>query len=51
MPNKEIIDRLHNDEVIELETAKNKNDLFNYMIDNNIDPDDYRTNGKLVWLA
>lgn len=47
----EIIKRLKNDEVVDFETPKEKNQLLDYMIDNNIDPNDYRSDKKSIWLA
>lgn len=46
-----IIGQLHNDEVVSLETAKERAALYDYMEENDIDPDDYHTNGPHIWLA
>ena len=48
---KEIIERLHDDEVVEITSMNERNELFDYMIENDIDPNDYRTVGKAIWLA
>lgn len=47
----EIIKRLKNDEVVDVETKKEMNQLLDYMIDNDIDPNDYRSYKKSIWLA
>jgi len=48
---KELIDALNNDEVITLKTNKERCELYDYMEINDIDPDNYRTNGPDIWLA
>lgn len=48
---KELIEALNNDEVITLKTNKERCELYYYMEDNGIDPDDYRTNGADIWLG
>jgi hypothetical protein len=47
----DIIKRLKHDEVVDIETAEEKNQLLDYMITNGIDPNDYRSSGKSIWLA
>jgi len=47
----DIIKRLKNDEVVDIETPEERNQLLDYMIDNDIDPNDYRSEGKSIWLA
>jgi hypothetical protein len=48
---KSLVERLNNDEVVTLESAKENNELLEFMLENDIDPDDFRTNGKAIWLA
>ena len=51
MSNSEIIETLNDDQVVTLNTNKERNKLFDYMEENDIDPNDYRTDGKDIWLA
>jgi len=47
----DIVNRLKYDEVVDVETSKERNQLFDYMIEHDIDPSDYRSSGKSIWLA
>jgi hypothetical protein len=47
----DIIKKLKCDEIIDIETAEERNKLLDYMIINDIDPNDYRSSGKSIWLA
>jgi len=51
MPWEKVIERLSDDEVVTLSSANDSNELLEFMMDNDIDPDDYRTDGKAIWLA
>lgn len=48
---KDIIERLNHDEVVDIDSAEEMNKLYDYMVDNDIDPNNYRRSGKSIWLA
>jgi hypothetical protein len=47
----EIVIKMNFDEVVEIENAEERNKLLDYMNINDIDPNDYRSSGKSIWLA
>lgn len=47
----EIIDALTNDEVVVIDSKQQRNELFDYMLDNDIEPSNYRIHGNEIWLA
>ena len=49
--NAELIRTMNNDEVVALNTNRERNELYDYMVENGIEPCDYGTNGKDIWLA
>lgn len=47
----EILLKLRNDEVVVFSSAQENNLLLEYMLDHDIDPDDFRRSGLAIWMA
>lgn len=48
---KDIIIRLLQDEVITLESTKQANELYDYMVEHDIDPERFRREGLEIWIG
>ena len=49
--NEELIERMANDDAVCVSGIKQRNALFDYMEENDIDPSDYRIEVNTIWLA